>query len=47
MTVKAVWHIVKESAKRMGVAELAPHELRRYAESRIVPNRVGRICIWH
>jgi len=40
MTVKAVWHIVKESAKRIGVAKLAPHDLRRYAESRIMPNRV-------
>jgi integrase len=29
MTVKAVWHIVKESAKRFGVAKLAPHDLRR------------------
>ncbi len=29
MTVKAVWHIVKESAKRIGVAKLAPHDLRR------------------
>ena len=28
MTVKAVWHIVKESAKRIGVAKLAPHYLR-------------------
>jgi len=27
MTVKAVWHIVKESAKNIGVAKLAPHEL--------------------
>jgi integrase len=26
MTVKAVWHIVKESAKSIGVAKLAPHE---------------------
>jgi Phage integrase family len=31
MTVKAVWHIVKESAKRIGVANLSPHDLRRYA----------------
>jgi hypothetical protein len=31
MTVKAVWHIVKESAKSIGVAKLAPHDLRRYA----------------
>ena len=29
MTVKAVWHIVKESARRIGVAKLAPHALRR------------------
>jgi len=29
MTVKAVWHIVKEYAKRIGVAKLAPHDLRR------------------
>jgi site-specific recombinase XerD len=29
VTVKAVWHIVKESAKRIGVAKLAPHDLRR------------------
>jgi integrase len=27
MTVKAVWHIVKESARPIGVA--APHDLRR------------------
>jgi len=31
MTVKAVWHIVKESAKSIGVAKLAPHDLRRCA----------------
>ncbi len=29
MTVKAVWHIVKESANTIGVAKLAPHDLRR------------------
>jgi site-specific recombinase XerD len=29
MTVKAVWHIMKESAKSIGVAKLAPHDLRR------------------
>ena len=28
MTVKALWHIVKESARTIGVAKLAPH-LRR------------------
>ncbi len=29
MTVKAVWHIVKESARSIGVAKFAPHDLRR------------------
>jgi integrase len=29
MTEKAVWHIVKESARSIGVAKLAPHDLRR------------------
>ncbi len=29
MTVKVVWHIVKESAKSIGVAKLEPHDLRR------------------
>jgi hypothetical protein len=38
MTVKAVWHIVKESARNIGVARLAPHDLRRYAESLIMPD---------
>ena len=30
MTVKAVWHIVKESARNIGVARLAPHDLANY-----------------
>lgn len=29
MTEKAVWHVVKECAKIIGVAKLAPHDLRR------------------
>jgi integrase len=29
MTEKAVWHIVKDSAKRIGSEKLAPHDLRR------------------
>jgi site-specific recombinase XerD len=29
MTEKAVWHIVKDSAKLIGVQKLAPHDLRR------------------
>jgi len=40
MMVKAVWHIVKESARNIGVARLAPHDLRRSALPRI-GRRVG------
>lgn len=29
MTEKAVWHIVKDSARRIGLDKLAPHDLRR------------------
>jgi len=29
ITEKAVWHIVKESAETVGIAKLAPHDLRR------------------
>jgi integrase len=29
MTEKAVWHIVKDSAKGIGLEKLAPHDLRR------------------
>jgi integrase len=29
MTQKTVWHIVKDSAKRIGLEKLAPHDLRR------------------
>jgi site-specific recombinase XerD len=29
MTEKVVWHVVKDSAKRVGLEKLAPHDLRR------------------
>jgi site-specific recombinase XerD len=38
ITPKAIWHIVKAAAKRVGIRNLAPHDLRRYAESRIMPS---------
>jgi integrase len=38
MTEKSVWHIVKESANALGLDKLAPHDLRRYAEPRIMPS---------
>ena len=39
VTEKLVWHVVKEFAAKIGVSKLAPHDLRRYAECRIMPNR--------
>src|ERR1035437_7856894 len=39
VTEKLVWHVVKEFAAKIGVSKLAPHDLRSYAESRIMPNR--------
>jgi hypothetical protein len=35
---RLVWHVVKNYAKKIGIAQLAPHDLRRYAESRTMPN---------
>lgn len=29
LSVKAVWHIVKDSAKKAGLPNIAPHDLRR------------------
>ena len=39
LTPKAIWHVVKAAAQRAGIKNLAPHDLRRYAECRIMPNR--------
>jgi hypothetical protein len=36
---KVVWHVVKQFGAAMGLHRLAPHDLRRYAECRIMPNR--------
>jgi hypothetical protein len=38
MTEKVVWHVVREFAAKASIEKLAPHDLRRYAESRIMPN---------
>jgi integrase len=38
VTEKAVWHVVKEFAAKIGVTKLAPHDLRRYTESRTMPH---------
>jgi hypothetical protein len=39
ITPKAIWHVVKQAAQRAGIEKLAPHDLRSYAECRIMPNR--------
>ena len=39
LTPEAIWGVVETSARAMGIERLAPHDLRRYAECRIMPNR--------
>jgi len=34
-----VWHVVKGCCEKAGLQRIAPHDLRRYAESGIMPNR--------
>jgi integrase len=36
MTPKVLWEIVKKAAEAAGIDKLAPHDLRRYAEFRIM-----------
>jgi len=36
---KVVWQMLRAYAAEIGVPRLAPHDLRRYAESRTMPNR--------
>ena len=38
ITPKAIRHVVKAAAKRADIKNLAPHDLPRYAESRIMPS---------
>jgi integrase len=38
VTTDVVWYAVKQYAQRIGIEHLAAHDLRRYAESRIMPN---------
>jgi hypothetical protein len=37
-TPKVIWAIVKANAKSCGLPSVAPHDLRSYAESRIMPS---------
>ena len=36
---KVVWQMLREYAADLGIPGIAPHDLRRYAESRTMPNR--------
>jgi len=38
LTEKVIWNVVKRFAKAVGIEKVAPHDMRRYAESRIMPN---------
>jgi len=40
MTPKVLWEVVKQAASHAGIEKLAPHDLRRYAECRIMPNHL-------
>ena len=46
MTPKVLWEIVKRAAHAAGIDKLAPHDLRRYTESRTMPNRSSRCLSW-
>jgi site-specific recombinase XerD len=39
VTEKVIWHAVRKYGKAVGMPHLAPHDCRRYAECRIMPNR--------
>jgi hypothetical protein len=41
VTERVVWDVVKDCAKRAAIENLAPHDLRRYAESPNMPNTVS------
>jgi site-specific recombinase XerD len=45
ITPKAIWHVVKGAANRAGIQNLAPHDLRRYAECRIMPNHLAQEAV--
>ena len=35
---KVIWQMLQQDAEAIGIPSLAPHDLRRYAEDRIMPN---------
>ena len=42
LSEKVVWQLIRPYAEAAGVAGIAPHDCRRYAECRIMPNRRRR-----
>jgi len=40
MSEKVVWQLIRPYAAAAGVPGIAPHDCRRYAESRIMPSSV-------
>jgi integrase len=38
ITEKVIWHVVKAAAAAAGIHKLSPHDCRRYAECRTMPN---------
>ena len=41
---KVIWGVVKQKAMDCDIPFLAPHDLRRYAECRIMPNHSDRVA---
>jgi len=38
-----VWSVVEQAAKEIGIERFGAHDLRRYAERRIMPNHSSRV----
>src|SRR6185312_11612006 len=38
LSEEVVWHVVRQYARKADIDKLAPHDLRRYAEFRTMPN---------
>jgi len=45
MTEKVVWQLLQPYATAAGIPGIAPHDLRRYAECRIMPNRLIEVAM--
>jgi site-specific recombinase XerD len=41
LSAKVIWTVVRQRANQCGLKDIAPHDLRRYAESRTMPNALS------